>query len=100
MGGVGLAGYSSLLEIGKPEKGQTILVSAAAGPVGQTVGQVAKLHGLRVVGVVGSDEKLDLIVTTLGFDARFNYKSGGMLENCKEVPLKDWKVSGSKISRP
>ena len=74
LGMPGLTGYSSLYEIGKPKKGETIFVSSAAGAVGQIVGQIAKREGLRVIGSVGSDDKLDFIVKELGFDAGFNYK--------------------------
>jgi NADPH-dependent curcumin reductase CurA len=74
LGMPGLTAYSSLYEIGKPKKGETIFVSAAAGAVGQLVGQLAKHEGLKVIGSVGSDEKLDFIVKDLGFDGGFNYK--------------------------
>lgn len=74
LGMPGLTAYSSLYEIGKPKKGETIFVSAASGAVGQLVGQLAKHEGLKVIGSVGSDEKLDFIVKDLGFDGGFNYK--------------------------
>lgn len=74
LGTSGLSAYASLYEIGRPQKGQTIFVSAASGGVGQIVGQLAKLEGLRVIGSVGSDEKLKYILEELGFDAGFNYK--------------------------
>ncbi len=74
LGMPGLTAYSSLYKIGQPKKGETILVSAAAGAVGQVVGQIAKREGLRVIGSVGSDEKLDFITKELGFDEGFNYK--------------------------
>lgn len=74
LGMPGLTAYSSLYEIGKPQKGETIFVSAASGAVGQLVGQLAKHEGLKVIGSVGSDEKLDYILTELGFDGGFNYK--------------------------
>ncbi|KAI1958968.1 hypothetical protein LOZ59_003277 [Ophidiomyces ophidiicola] len=74
LGMPGLTAYSSLLEIGKPKKGETIFISSAAGAVGQVVGQIAKHEGLRVIGSVGSDEKLDYIIKDLGFDGGFNYK--------------------------
>lgn len=74
LGMPGLTAYSSLYEIGKPKKGETIFVSAASGAVGQLVGQIAKHEGLKVIGSVGSDEKLNYIVKDLGFDAGFNYK--------------------------
>ncbi|KAL2871885.1 MDR family NADP-dependent oxidoreductase [Aspergillus lucknowensis] len=75
LGMPGLTAYSSLYEIGKPKKGETIFVSAASGAVGQLVGQLAKHEGLKVIGSVGSDEKLDYIVKDLGFDGGFNYKN-------------------------
>ncbi|POS84607.1 hypothetical protein EPUL_004598 [Erysiphe pulchra] len=75
LGMPGLTAYSSLYEIGKPKKGETILVSAASGAVGQLVGQFAKREGLRVIGSVGSNEKLDFILKELKFDGGFNYKT-------------------------
>lgn len=74
LGMPGLTGYSSLYEIGQPKKGETIFISSAAGAVGQIVGQLSKREGLRVIGSVGSDDKLDFVVKELGFDAAFNYK--------------------------
>ncbi|KAL4873887.1 hypothetical protein BDV12DRAFT_159799 [Aspergillus spectabilis] len=74
LGMPGLTAYSSLYEIGKPKKGETIFVSAASGAVGQLVGQLAKHEGLKVIGSVGSDEKLEYILKDLGFDGGFNYK--------------------------
>lgn len=74
LGMPGLTAYSSLYEIGKPKKGETIFVSSASGAVGQVVGQLAKHEGLRVIGSVGSDDKLDYIIKDLGFDGGFNYK--------------------------
>ncbi|KAL4913509.1 hypothetical protein BDW62DRAFT_160694 [Aspergillus aurantiobrunneus] len=74
LGMPGLTAYSSLYEIGQPKKGETIFVSAASGAVGQLVGQLAKHEGLKVIGSVGSDEKLDYILKDLGFDGGFNYK--------------------------
>lgn len=74
LGMTGLTAYSSLYEIGKPKEGETIFVSSAAGAVGQIVGQLAKREGLKVIGSVGSDEKLDFIQKELGFDSGFNYK--------------------------
>ncbi|KAL7624705.1 hypothetical protein AAE478_006275 [Parahypoxylon ruwenzoriense] len=74
LGMPGLTAYSALHRIGKPKKGETIFVSSAAGAVGQVVGEVAKKEGLRVIGSVGSDEKLEFIIKELGFDGGFNYK--------------------------
>lgn len=74
LGMPGLTAYSSLYEIGKPKKGETIFISAASGAVGQLVGQLAKHEGLKVIGSVGSDDKLKYIIDDLGFDGGFNYK--------------------------
>ena len=80
LGMPGLTGWSSLHEIGKPKAGETIFISSAAGAVGQVVGQIAKREGLRVIGSVGSDEKLDFILNEMGFDGGWNYKKEGTTE--------------------
>ncbi|KAL7627285.1 hypothetical protein AAE478_001474 [Parahypoxylon ruwenzoriense] len=74
LGMPGLTAFSSLHQIGKPKKGETIFISSAAGAVGSLVGQLAKREGLTVIGSVGSDEKLAFITQDLGFDGGFNYK--------------------------
>jgi len=74
LGMPGLTAYSSFYDIGKPKKGETIFISAASGAVGQLVGQLAKHEGLKVIGSVGDDKKLDFITKDLGFDGGFNYK--------------------------
>ncbi|WP_298941366.1 NADP-dependent oxidoreductase [uncultured Psychromonas sp.] len=71
----GLTATQGLFNVGKPQKGETLIVTGAAGSVGSIVGQLAKADGLRVIGVVGSQEKADWIVNELGFDAAINYKS-------------------------
>ncbi|KAI9499162.1 hypothetical protein BDB00DRAFT_221315 [Zychaea mexicana] len=71
----GLTGYVGLLKYGAPKKGETLYVSAAAGAIGQLVGQIGKVLGLRVVGSAGSDIKTKFLVEELGFDAAFNYKT-------------------------
>ncbi|KAF9289818.1 hypothetical protein BGZ68_008541 [Mortierella alpina] len=73
----GLTAYGGLLSIGKPKAGETIFISAASGAVGQLIGQIAKLKGLRVVGSAGSDEKVDFLLNELKFDAAFNYHKAG-----------------------
>ncbi len=74
LGTNGLTAYFGLFEVGAPQPGETVVVSAAAGSVGHIVGQLAKLHGCRVVGVAGSDEKCRRIVDELGFDAAVNHR--------------------------
>jgi len=71
----GLTATQGLFNVGKPLSGETIIVTGAAGSVGSLVGQLAKAEGLKVIGVVGSDEKADWIVNDLGFDGAINYKS-------------------------
>lgn len=74
LGMPGLTAWGSVEHLGLPTLGETLVVSAAAGPVGGCVGQLAKLRGARVVGVAGSTEKCDLVTKTYGFDACVNYK--------------------------
>ncbi|MCY1073956.1 NADP-dependent oxidoreductase [Archangium lansingense] len=75
LGITGLTAYFGLLDIGKPQPGNTVLVSGAAGAVGTVVGQIAKLKGCRVVGIAGGADKCRYIVEELGFDAAIDYKS-------------------------
>jgi NADPH-dependent curcumin reductase len=70
----GLTAYFGLLEIGKPQPGETLVVSAAAGATGSIAGQLGKIHGCHVVGIAGTDEKCKWIKGDLGFDAAINYK--------------------------
>jgi len=67
--------YAGLLEIGAPQPGETVVVAAASGPVGATVGQIAKIKGCRVVGIAGGPEKCAHVVENLGFDACLDRKS-------------------------
>ena len=75
LGTNGLTAFFGLTDIGRPNPGDTVLVSAAAGSVGHMVGQIAKVLGARVVGVVGSDEKARMLVDELGFDVAVNRRS-------------------------
>ena len=72
---VGPTAYFGLLDLGTPQAGETVVVSAAAGAVGSIVGQIAKIKGCRAVGLAGSDAKCKWIVDELGFDAAINYKT-------------------------
>lgn len=71
----GLTATQGLFNVGKPKNGETLVVTGAAGSVGSIVGQLAKAEGLKVIGVVGSDEKANWIVNELGFDGAINYKT-------------------------
>jgi NADPH-dependent curcumin reductase CurA len=75
LGMPGLTAYFGLLDIADPQPGETVVVSGAAGAVGSTAGQIAKIRGCRVVGIAGSNEKIRFIVEDAGFDAAFNYKT-------------------------
>ena len=75
LGMPGMTGYFGLMDVGQPQPGETVVVSGAAGAVGQTVGQVAKIKGCRVVGIAGGPEKCAWVVRELGFDACIDYKA-------------------------
>jgi NADPH-dependent curcumin reductase CurA len=77
LGPTGLTAYFGLLDIGQPKEGETVVVSGAAGAVGMTACQIAKLKGCRVVGTAGSDEKTEYLRRELGVDATINYKTAG-----------------------
>jgi NADPH-dependent curcumin reductase CurA len=86
LGPTGLTAYFGLLDIGQPKEGETVFVSGAAGAVGMTVCQIAKLKGCRVVGTAGSDEKCDYLRRELGVDVAINYKTAGnMVDALKEA---------------
>lgn len=80
LGHPGMTAYFGLLEIGKPKKGDTMVVSAAAGGVGMLAGQIAKIEGCRVIGITSSKSKCDYLINELGFDAAINYKSDDLNE--------------------
>lgn len=85
LGMPGQTAYHGLLKIGKPEKGETVVVSAASGAVGSVVGQIAKIKGARVVGIAGGEEKTKYLTETLGFDAGVDYKSDDYSEKLAEA---------------
>lgn len=84
LGMPGMTAYFGLLEVGQPKAGETVVVSGAAGAVGQTVGQVAKHKGCRVVGIAGGREKCDFVVNELGFDACIDYKNDALKDGLKQ----------------
>ncbi|KLN54893.1 NADP-dependent oxidoreductase [Variovorax paradoxus] len=76
LGMPGMTGYFGLMDVGQPKAGETVVISGAAGAVGQTVGQLARIKGCRVVGIAGGQAKCDWVVKELGFDACIDYKAG------------------------
>jgi len=76
----GLTAYFGLLDVGRPQNGETVVVSAAAGSVGSIVGQIAKIKGCQVVGIAGGAEKCRWLIEHLGFDAAVDYKDGGLFK--------------------
>jgi NADPH-dependent curcumin reductase CurA len=75
LGMTGLTAYLGLTQIGKPVAGETIVVSGAAGAVGSSVGQIAKILGLHVIGIAGTDEKINMLKSKFGFDEGINYNT-------------------------
>ena len=75
LGMTGMTAYFGLLDVGALKDGETVVVSGAAGAVGATVGQIAKIKGCHVIGIAGGDQKCTYVRETLGFDAAIDYKS-------------------------
>jgi NADPH-dependent curcumin reductase CurA len=83
LGMPGMTGYFGLMDVGQPQPGETVVVSGAAGAVGQTVGQLAKIKGCRAVGIAGGPAKCEWVVKELGFDACIDYKAGPVKDGLK-----------------
>ncbi|OLF38241.1 MULTISPECIES: NADP-dependent oxidoreductase [unclassified Psychrobacter] len=83
LGMPGFTGYMGLTDIGKPQKGETLVVAAATGPVGATVGQVGNQYGTRTVGIAGGKDKCDFAVNELGFDVCIDHKADDFAEQLK-----------------
>jgi len=83
LGMPGMTAYFGLMDVGRPKAGETVVVSGAAGAVGQTVGQLARIHGCRVVGIAGGPAKCEWVVRELGFDACIDYKAGPVKDGLK-----------------
>jgi NADPH-dependent curcumin reductase CurA len=84
LGMPGMTAYFGLMDVGQPKPGETVVVSGAAGAVGQTVGQLAKILGCRAVGIAGGPAKCDWVVNELGFDACIDYKAGPVKDGLKK----------------
>jgi NADPH-dependent curcumin reductase CurA len=85
LGMTGLTAYFGLLDVGQPKAGETVVVSAAAGAVGSVVGQIAKIHGCRVVGIAGGADQCAWLVDELGFDAAIDYRGEDVGKRLKET---------------
>ncbi len=85
LGLTGMTAYFGLLKIGRPRRGETVLISGASGAVGSVAGQLAKLLGCRTIGITSSDEKCGYVVDELGFDDCINYKAGNLRRALKKV---------------
>jgi NADPH-dependent curcumin reductase len=88
LGGLGMPGltaYFGLLEVARPKSGETVVVSAASGAVGQVVGQIARMQGCRTVGIAGGVEKCNFITSEIGFDAAVDYKAGRLADDLRSA---------------
>jgi NADPH-dependent curcumin reductase CurA len=84
LGMPGMTGYFGLLEVGQPKAGETVVISAAAGAVGMTAGQVARQLGCHVVGIAGGPDKCAFVTGELGFHACIDYKAGPVADGLKQ----------------
>ena len=83
LGMTGMTAYFGLLDVGRLQPGETVLVSGAAGAVGTTVGQIAKIKGAKVVGIAGGSKKSSMLVDELGFDGVVDYKQGDLRDQLR-----------------
>jgi NADPH:quinone reductase len=85
VGATGFTAYFGLLDVGRPRPGDTVVVSGAAGAVGQVAGQIARLTGCRAIGIAGGPEKRSELLDLYGYDAGIDYKSGDLRAALKEA---------------
>ena len=85
LGMPGMTAYFGLLEIGKPQPGETVVVAAASGAVGSAVGQIAKIKGARAVGIAGGKEKCDYVRRELGFDGCLDHRDPNLAVKLKDA---------------
>lgn len=85
LGMPGFTAYAGLLEIGRPQQGETVVVAAATGPVGSAVGQIARLRGARAVGIAGGERKVAALTETFGFDAALDHRAPDFAERLAEA---------------
>ena len=99
-GMTGMTAYFGLLDITKPQEGETLVVSAAAGAVGSIVSQIGKIKGCRVIGIAGSQEKCDWLVNDLGIDGSINYKTDNLRDKLKELCPKGIDIYFENVGGP
>src|SRR5499427_3489725 len=85
LGMPGMTAYVGLLEIGKPEGGETVVVAAASGAVGSAVGQIARIKGARAIGIAGGKDKCDYVKNELGFDACLDHRDPDLAAKLKDA---------------
>ena len=85
LGNVGITAYFGLTEIGQPKRGDTLVISSAAGAIGSLVGQIGKLYGCHVIGIAGTTEKCRWILNDLGFDGVINYKTEAVYKRLRAL---------------
>lgn len=83
LGMTGFTAYAGLLEIGRPQQGETVVVAAATGPVGSAVGQIARIKGARAVGIAGGPDKVRALTEEFGFDAAIDHRAPDFLDQLK-----------------
>jgi NADPH-dependent curcumin reductase CurA len=81
----GMTAYFGLLDVGRPQEGDTVVVSGAAGAVGATTGQIARIKGCRTVGIAGGPEKCELLTEAYGYDAAIDYKGADVRRALREA---------------
>jgi NADPH-dependent curcumin reductase len=85
LGMPGMTAYTGLLDIGKPQAGETVVVAAASGAVGSAVGQIARIKGARAVGIAGGKDKCDHVTNELGFDACLDHRDPQLAAKLKDA---------------
>src|ERR1700757_3796144 len=85
LGMPGMTAYTGLLNIGKPQAGETVVVAAASGAVGSAVGQIAKIKGARAVGIAGGKDKCDYVRKEFGFDDCLNHRDPDLAAKLKDA---------------
>jgi NADPH-dependent curcumin reductase CurA len=100
LGMPGMTAYTGLLDIGKPQAGETVVVAAASGAVGSAVGQIAKIKGARAVGIAGGKEKCDYVKKELGFDECLDHRDSDLAAKLKEAcPKASTSISRTSAAR-